>query len=38
MARVGHNEPKTTFSIYTNVTDVMKEHEKQILDAIDIMA
>mgnify|MGYP000337550726 FL=1 len=38
MARVGHNEPKTTFSIYTHVTDAMKEQEKQILDSIDIMA
>ena len=38
MARVGHNEPKTTLSIYTHVTDAMKEQEKQILDSIDIMA
>ena len=38
MARVGHNEPKTTPSIYTHVTDAMKEQEKQILDSIDIMA
>ena len=38
MARVGHNEPKTTLSIYTHVTDIMKEQEKQILDSIDIMA
>lgn len=38
MARVGHNEPKTTLSIYTHVTDAMKQQEKQILDSIDIMA
>lgn len=38
MTRVGHNEPKTTLSIYTHVTDAMKEQEKQILDSIDIMA
>ena len=38
MARVEHNEPKTTLSIYTHVTDAMKEQEKQILDSIDIMA
>lgn len=38
MARVGHNEPKTTLSIYTHITDAMKEQEKQILDSIDIMA
>ena len=37
MARVGHNEPKTTLSIYTHVSDAMKEQEKRILDSIDIM-
>ena len=38
MARVGHNEPKTTLSIYTHVTTAMKEQEKKIIDSIDIMA
>lgn len=36
MERVGHNEPKTTLSTYTHVTDEMKEQEQQFLDTLSV--
>lgn len=36
MARVGHNEPKTTLSVYTHVTDEMKKQEIEALNAINL--
>lgn len=29
MARIGHNEPKTPLSIYTHLTDAMKQQENR---------
>lgn len=36
MARVGHNEPRTTMSIYTHVTDRMKDAAVEALNAISL--
>lgn len=36
MARVGHNEPRTTMSIYTHVTDRMRDAAVKALDAITL--
>lgn len=36
MERVGHNEPKTTLSTYTHVTDEMKQQEKEFLDTLSV--
>lgn len=36
MERVGHNEPKTTLSTYTHVTQEMKEQEQQFLDTLSV--
>lgn len=36
MARVGHNEPRTTMSIYTHVTDRMKDAAVKALEAITL--
>lgn len=36
MDRVGHNNPKTTLSIYTHVTNGMRENVKEILDSLII--
>lgn len=36
MARVGHNEPKTTLSVYTHVTDTIKKQEIEALNAIKL--
>lgn len=34
MQRVGHNDPNTTLSIYTHVTDAMNKEARQKIDAI----
>ena len=36
MERVGHNEPKTTLSTYTHVTQEMKEQEQRFLDTLSV--
>ena len=36
MARVGHNEPRTTMAIYTHVTNRMKDAAVKALDAINL--
>ncbi len=36
MQRVGHNDPNTTLSIYTHVTNTMKEELKNKIKSLSI--
>ena len=36
MQRVGHNDPNTTLSIYTHVTNAMTEEANRKIDALSV--
>ncbi len=36
MARVGHNDPKTTLSVYTHITQDMQEKLDRCLDKMTV--